>query len=231
MKKFIIIALCCIALSLMSTTCEKFNMATDGMCISSLSSLPMDSVYSVIACSAGAFNSRIEQLIKPIIPFTLNADNIQIVYNDSVNLPFVMKNVWGNHIDSILIDRPTLIAFEFKLLNPCNGRYPYHKMSAEASFLKNPTIRLIEMRDNTDNMTSVLFDLNQPYLDIMDEHFEELLKHCCENGVYSDINPWLYRNRPLMSDTTFMNMMYLLYSSNKYKAKEHRKNKSKSSKK
>ena len=230
MKKVKIIVLCCLILSLMSTTCEKYNMATDGMCTSSFNDLPMDSIYSVIACHSGAVKSRIEQLIKPVHPFTLNAEKIQIVYNDSVYLPFVMKNVWGNNIDSILIDGPTMLAFEFNLIDPCNGRYPYYKMPSEAGFIKNPTVRLIEKQDNIES-TSVLFDLNQPYLDIMDEHFEELFKHCCENGVYSDINPWLYKNRPLLSDTAFLNSMHSLYLSNQYKAKEHRNRKSKSSKK
>ena len=221
--KLLIVGIVCLVLAQLSMTCDRFDMATDGNCTLSFSDLPKDSLYTVIACLGGGKCSRIEQLIKPVAPFVLREECIRIVYNDSVDMPFVMKNVWGSSIDSILVDQPTLIVFDFKLLTPCNSRYPCIR-SDESEFIKNPIVRLIEKQEkNTNEIVSVLFDLNQPNLVIMDERYEELYKHCCENGVYSGVYPWLYKNRPLMSDKVFLNSMNRLYSLNKYKAKEGRK--------
>jgi len=224
-KRIKIVALCCLALAQISTTCVKYNMATDGECLSSFSDMPTDSIYSVIACYADRVDSRIEQLIKPVTPFMLKDEWIRIVYNDSVDLPFVMKDVWGNNIDSILIDHPTVIAFEFKLLYPCSRRYPLTRVPLE-ELQSNGFLKLIEVPEYPDQAHRfiTLFDLNKPYLDIMDERFEELYMYCCENGSYSCVYPWLYKNRPIMSDTAFMNSMHRLYMSNKYKVKESKKN-------
>jgi hypothetical protein len=177
---------------LLITACSRigFEMAVEGDCLHTFREVPKDSVYTLMACRNEKLkychDARIEQWIKPVHSFVLKTDSITISYKDSLNLRFKMQDVWGNALDSITINKPTLVVFVIKEVR---GIHYIHSLlngysSIDTMLFVNPYVTLIEKVGSKQEMMAFRFDFNKKANDVLyDNRCDEIFLHYKHNGV------------------------------------------------
>jgi hypothetical protein len=188
---------------LLITACsrDEYDMAVDGYCFCCINNLPKDSVYTLMACRDDKrkyhHDARIEQWIKPVNPMILKAENIKITYKDSLSLVFQMQDVWGNAIDSIKINKPTLIVFVIKEIRGIHYKHLlFNRLSSvDTMFFVNPYVTLFEKVEDTNEMMAFKFDFNTKANDVLyDNRCDEIYLHYKDNGVLPKIRyNWYFK--------------------------------------
>lgn len=193
-----------VALLLLITACSiaTFNMAVDGEYTRHCKDLPEDSVYTLMACWTDEHkgrhlpDARIEQWIKPVKPFVLKASDITISYKDSLDLEFQMQDVWGDHIDSIKITKPTLIAFVVKKVKgihlPASFMYKHDLIPKDSALLANPYVTLTEKINGSNDSMTFKFDFDKDKVALYDNRCEEIYLHYIDTGRYPEIDYYRY---------------------------------------
>lgn len=188
-----------VALLLLITACSfaTFDMAVDGEYTHHYKDLPEDSVYTLMACWTDDHkgrrlpDARIEQWIKPVKPFVLKASDITISYKDSLDLEFQMQDVWGDHIDSIKITKPTLIAFVVKKVKgihlPASLMYKLDMIPIDSTLLANPYVTLTEKINGSNDSMTFKFDFDKDDVALYDNRCEEIYLHYIDTGRYPKI--------------------------------------------
>lgn len=188
-----------VALLLLITACSiaMFNMAVDGEYTRHCKDLPEDSVYTLMACWTDEHkgrhlpDARIEQWIKPVKPFVLKASDITISYKDSLDLEFQMQDVWGDHIDSIKITKPTLIAFVVKKVKgihlPASLMYRLDMIPLDSTLVANPYVTLTEKINGSKDSMTFKFDFDKDDVALYDNRCDEIYLHYIDTGRWPKI--------------------------------------------
>jgi hypothetical protein len=181
-------------LAAVSMKCSDIDMATDGICESSLENLSPDSVYAMIYCYGVGKNTDISifQLLNADTSLLLKADDVEL-YKDGVAIPFSMQNSIGKRVDSLLTSGHDVIKFHAKV----GQMYKRAPRFSIKDIKRNPIIKLVQHRRESGDSIVVSFDLNQDSVMIRDIRFFDLLHYMHYMVVYD-----FWEKTRLISDST-----------------------------